>query len=84
MRDDAEIVGHRVSEVLPLEGDGLAEKRDDYGCELGLGFVESIMSDVIVHDYITQWLWTYNNDRLNIGIGSVTPAMKLTKYKMAA
>ena len=50
VRDDAEIVGYLVSEVLPLEGDGLAEKREDCGCELGLGFVESIMSDVMVHD----------------------------------
>ncbi|SIS99421.1 putative transposase [Paracoccus saliphilus] len=29
----------------------------------------------------TQWLWTYNNDRPNMGIGGITPAMKL---KMAA
>jgi type I restriction enzyme M protein len=29
----------------------------------------------------TQWLWTYNNDCPNMGIGGITPAMKL---KMAA
>jgi len=29
----------------------------------------------------TKWLWTYNNERPNMGIGGVTPAMKL---KMAA
>ena len=29
----------------------------------------------------TAWLWTYNNDRPNMGIGGITPAMKL---KMAA
>lgn len=29
----------------------------------------------------TNWLWTYNNDRPNMGIGGITPAMKL---KMAA
>jgi putative transposase len=29
----------------------------------------------------TEWLWTYNNERPNMGIGSVTPA---TKLKMAA
>lgn len=29
----------------------------------------------------TEWLWTCNNERLNVGIGGVTPAMKL---KMAA
>lgn len=23
-------------------------------------------------DYATQWLWTYNNDRLNMSIGGVT------------
>jgi len=25
----------------------------------------------------TQWLWTYNNVRPNMGIGGITPAMKL-------
>ena len=37
-----------------------------------------------VQDHATQWLWTYNNDRLNIEIGGITPAMKLNQYKMAA
>jgi putative transposase len=32
-------------------------------------------------DQATQWLWTYNNDRPNMGKGGMTPAMKL---KMAA
>ena len=32
-------------------------------------------------DHATQWLWTYNNDRPNMGIGGITLAMKL---KMAA
>ena len=32
-------------------------------------------------DQATQWLWTYSNDRPNMGIGGITPAMKL---KMAA
>ena len=31
--------------------------------------------------HATQWLWTYNNDRPNMGRGGITPAMKL---KMAA
>ena len=25
----------------------------------------------------TQWLWTYNNERPNMVIGGITPAMKL-------
>ena len=25
----------------------------------------------------TKWLWTYNNERPNMGIGGITPAMKL-------
>lgn len=29
----------------------------------------------------TDWLWTYNNERPNMGIGGITPAQKL---KMAA
>jgi putative transposase len=32
-------------------------------------------------DHATQWLWTYNNDRPNMGIGGITPAQKL---KLAA
>ncbi len=32
-------------------------------------------------DQATQWLWTHNKDRPNIGIGGITPSMKL---KMAA
>ena len=29
----------------------------------------------------TEWLWTYNNERPNMGIGGITPVQKL---KMAA
>ena len=25
-------------------------------------------------DHATKWLWTYNNDRPNMGIGGLTPA----------
>jgi putative transposase len=35
----------------------------------------------VAQDFATQWLWTYNNDRPNMGIGGITPAQKL---KMAA
>ncbi|WP_296428564.1 integrase core domain-containing protein, partial [Yoonia sp.] len=41
----------------------------------------SIDSVEEAQDDATKWLWTYNNDRPNIGIGGITPAMKL---KMAA
>ena len=34
-----------------------------------------------VQKIATEWLWTYNNERPNMGIGGITPAMKL---KMAA
>tara|TARA_R110000796_G_scaffold18507_3_gene56062 strand:- start:59 stop:352 length:294 start_codon:yes stop_codon:yes gene_type:complete len=34
-----------------------------------------------VKDHATRWLWTYNNERPNMGIGGITPAMKL---KLAA
>ena len=36
-----------------------------------------------VQDYATQWMWTYNNDRPDMGIGGMTPAQKL-KLQMAA
>jgi transposase InsO family protein len=31
-----------------------------------------------------KWLWTYNNDRPNMGIGRKTPAMKLEHAKPLA
>lgn len=34
-----------------------------------------------VQDIATEWLWTYNNERPNMGIGGITPAQKL---KLAA
>jgi Transposase and inactivated derivatives len=34
-----------------------------------------------IQDFATKWLWTYNNERPNMGIGGITPAMKL---KLAA
>ena len=40
-----------------------------------------IESIVEAQDQATQWLWAYNNDRPNMGIGGITLAMKL---KMAA
>lgn len=30
-----------------------------------------------VQQIATDWLWTYNNDRPNMGIGGITPAQKL-------
>jgi putative transposase len=35
-------------------------------------------------DTATKWLWTYNNDRPNMAIGGITPAMKLEQEKLAA
>jgi len=37
-----------------------------------------------VQNHATQWLWTYNNDRPNMGIGGITPAMKLNQHQQAA
>jgi putative transposase len=34
-----------------------------------------------VRNHATKWLWSYNNQRPNMGIGGITPAMKL---KLAA
>lgn len=30
-----------------------------------------------VQDHATKWLWTYNNERPNMGIGGITPTQKL-------
>ena len=29
-------------------------------------------------EHTTKWLWTYNNERPNTGIGGITPVQKLT------
>ena len=31
-------------------------------------------------DTATKWLWTYNNERPNMAIGGITPAMKLKQF----
>jgi putative transposase len=35
-------------------------------------------------DYATQWLWTYNNDRPNVGIGGIAPAQKLKNGRVSS
>ena len=30
-----------------------------------------------VQDFATSWLWTYNNERPNMGLGGITPKQKL-------
>jgi putative transposase len=47
-----------------------------------IGWVGNSIQEV--QNYATKWLWTYNNDRPNMGIGGITPAMKLNQYKLAA
>ena len=32
-----------------------------------------------IQEFATKWLWTYNNERPNMGIGGITPAMKLAR-----
>ncbi len=39
-----------------------------------------IYSDISeLQDKATDWLWTYNNERPNMGIGGITPIQKLEK-----
>ena len=42
------------------------------------GLIKSIQE---AQEVATQWLWPYNNERPNMGIGGITPAQRL---KMAA
>jgi putative transposase len=35
-------------------------------------------------EHATEWLWTYNNERPNMAIGGITPAMKLKAMKLVA
>ena len=45
-------------------------------------FVFETMEEV--QEQATRWLWTYNNERPNMAIGGITPAMKLKAMKLAA
>lgn len=41
-------------------------------------FVSAISETIEeVQQIATQWLWTYNHERPNLGIGDITPTMKL-------
>lgn len=31
----------------------------------------------LVQNFATSWLWTYNHDRPNMGLGGITPKQKL-------
>jgi putative transposase len=41
---------------------------------LGLYLFETIEE---AQQIATEWLWTYNHERPNMGIGGITPAQKL-------
>lgn len=41
---------------------------------LDQNIIESIEE---AQEFATQWLWTYNNERPNMGIGGITPVQKL-------
>ena len=32
-----------------------------------------------IQNFATKWLWSYNNERPNMGTGGITPAMKLVQ-----
>ena len=36
----------------------------------------------VAQDFATQWLWAYNNDRPNMGIGGITSAQKLKNGRL--
>ena len=63
-----------VSRLLDLH-----EKGENYA--VAFEFHDDIVALDEAQDFATQWLWTYNNDRPNMGIGGITPAQKL---KMAS
>ena len=70
---------HRLPYTLPMKTTliGYARCFTDKQ-DLDQHIIENIEE---AQDFATQWLWTYNNDRPNMGIGGITPAQKL---KMAA
>ena len=45
----------------------------------GEWLAQNIFEMIEAQEQATEWLWTYNNDRPNMGIGEITPVMKLKK-----
>lgn len=55
-------------------------------------FIESIVSYPLSHylygdikelqDKATHWLWTYNHERPNMGLGGITPMQKLNQKQL--
>ena len=65
-----------------------ASAPDKDGIALGVqkgsrGKLTQLVTIKEVQDYATDWLWTYNNDRPNMGLSGITPAQKL-KLQLAA
>ena len=58
-----------------------AAKNKIKGCLENSGLFNIIETIEEAQHHATQWLWTYNNERPNMGIGGITTAQKL---KMAA
>jgi putative transposase len=54
-----------------------------YGASLTVAGIFWVANGVVAwsieeaQNQATQWIWTYNNERPNPGIGGITPAMKL-------
>jgi transposase InsO family protein len=46
----------------------------NFQAHLGLYLFETIEE---AQQIATEWLWTYNHERPNMGIGGITPAQKL-------
>jgi putative transposase len=32
-----------------------------------------------VREFATRWLWTYNHERFNMGLGGITPMQRLAE-----
>jgi putative transposase len=50
----------------------IIESIEPYG-----GCKQSPIGQWEAQDFAAKWVWTYNNDRPNKGIGGITPAQKL-------
>lgn len=65
----------------PLQRGNLQQNADieRYNCTVRSEWLGQYIFETIekAQDQAPQWLWTYKNERPNMGIGGTTPAMKL-------
>ena len=57
-----------------------------YNCSVRYDWLGHYLFDSLaeVQEYASEWIWTYNHQCLNMGLGSITPKQKLAQCQMTS